>query len=53
MYKSVLGKINEGFDYLGYQFKGDLISPRATSIEKLKDSIVSTECRFFVSRMRF
>jgi retron-type reverse transcriptase len=39
--KSVLGKINEGFDYLGYQFKGDLISPRATSIEKLKDSIVS------------
>ncbi|VVM23868.1 reverse transcriptase, partial [uncultured Gammaproteobacteria bacterium] len=39
--KSVLGKIDEKFDYLGYQFKGGLISPRTTSIEKLKDSIVS------------
>jgi len=39
--KSVIGKIGEDFDYLGYRFKGELISPRLASIEKLKDSLVS------------
>ncbi len=39
--KSITGKIGENFDYLGYQFEGDLISPRPASIEKLKESLVS------------
>lgn len=39
--KSVIGKIGERFDYLGYQFDGPVISPRDASIEKLKESLVS------------
>jgi retron-type reverse transcriptase len=39
--KSVIGKVGEKFDYLGYQFDGNLISPRDASIEKLKESLVS------------
>ena len=39
--KSVIGKVGEKFDYLGYQFEGALIGPRPASIEKLKDSLVS------------
>lgn len=39
--KSVIGKIGEKFDYLGYQFDGQIISPREASIEKLKESLVS------------
>ncbi|MBE9526575.1 MAG: RNA-dependent DNA polymerase [Proteobacteria bacterium] len=39
--KSILGKIGETFDYLGYKFEGDLVSPRDGAIEKLKESLVS------------
>lgn len=39
--KSVIGKVGEKFDYLGYQFDGNNISPREASIEKLKESLVS------------
>ena len=39
--KSVMGEIGENFDYLGYQFEGDIISPRPASVEKLKESLVS------------
>lgn len=38
--KSVIGKVGEKFDYLGYQFDGKSISPRVASIEKLKESLV-------------
>ncbi len=39
--KSVIGKVGDKFDYLGYQFDGQIISPREASIEKLKESLVS------------
>ncbi len=39
--KSVIGRLGEKFDYLGYHFKGYQISPREASIEKLKESLVS------------
>jgi len=39
--KSVLGKITEDFDYLGYVFKSGVVSPRNSSVERLKESIVS------------
>lgn len=39
--KSVIGRVGEKFDYLGYQFEGHKISPREVSIEKLKESLVS------------
>lgn len=38
--KSMTGKINNGFDYLGYDFKGNQVSVRSGSIDKLKTSLV-------------
>jgi hypothetical protein len=39
--KSVIGKMDEKFNYLGYEFKGKNIKPREASIEKLKESLAS------------
>ncbi|MEX0829997.1 MAG: reverse transcriptase domain-containing protein [Nitrospirales bacterium] len=39
--KSLTGAIGDSFDYLGYQFKGKEINPRPTSVERLKESLVS------------
>lgn len=38
--KSVISRINNDFDYLGYLFKDNLITVRSGSVEKLKASIV-------------
>ncbi len=38
--KSKIGRIEDGFDYLGYDFKGTDVSVRSGSIEKLKASLV-------------
>lgn len=50
--KSVMGKIGEKFDYLGYQFDGSTISPREASIEKLKESLVSIFTSYKHSRKK-
>jgi len=50
--KSVLGKIGDKFDYLGYQFEGNLISPREASVEKLKESLVSIFTGYKHSRIK-
>lgn len=50
--KSILGKITEDFDYLGYQFQGGIISPRSGSIEKLKESLVSLFTSYKHSRIK-
>jgi hypothetical protein len=50
--KSVLGKVGKKFDYLGYQFEGSLISPRAASIEKLKESLVSIFTSYKHSKLK-
>ena len=39
--KSSIGPIIEGFSYLGYQFNYNSITSRKSSIEKLKNSLVS------------
>ncbi|MFT7413060.1 MAG: RNA-directed DNA polymerase [Paraglaciecola sp.] len=39
--KSTIARLGKRFDYLGYQFVGDLISARTGTIEKLKASLVS------------
>ena len=39
--KSKICKIQDRFDYLGYEFENGIVSAREGSIEKLKDSIVS------------
>jgi len=39
--KSQIGKVTEKFDYLGYQFNNGTISCRQSSLEKLRESIVS------------
>lgn len=39
--KSVIGELGEKFDYLGYEFEGKIIRPRKSSIDKLKESLVS------------
>ena len=40
-HKSKIDTIQNGFDYLGYDFKGRIISARSGTIEKLKSSLVS------------
>ena len=39
--KSSIERLGRKFDYLGYQFMGNLISARTGTVEKLKHSIVS------------
>jgi RNA-directed DNA polymerase len=39
--KSTIERLGQKFDYLGYQFNDGLISARAGSINRLKDSLVS------------
>lgn len=39
--KSKISKISSSFDYLGYQFKGELVSARIGSIDKLRTSLVN------------
>lgn len=39
--KSKIDTISSGFDYLGYEFKGSVISARNGTIEKLRSSLVS------------
>ncbi|MFZ7338148.1 reverse transcriptase domain-containing protein, partial [Comamonas jiangduensis] len=38
--KSKADKINKGFDFLGYQFYGDEVSPKNSSIENFEASLV-------------
>lgn len=40
--KSTIGKIGNSFGYLGYQFHGPLVTARSGSVDKLKDSLVSS-----------
>jgi hypothetical protein len=50
--KSVLGKIDEKFDYLGYQFKGGLISPfvvRSYKVLRLNINVKSIHQMFNMS----
>jgi retron-type reverse transcriptase len=39
--KSSISLLNDGFDYLGYKFKGSLITARRGTIENLKASLVA------------
>lgn len=39
--KSKIDRISQGFDYLGYQISGSRISVRASSVEKIKDSLAA------------
>lgn len=39
-HKSSISKINDGFNYLGYDFKGETVSVKQGSIDKLKASLV-------------
>ncbi|OUS09081.1 RNA-dependent DNA polymerase [Gammaproteobacteria bacterium 42_54_T18] len=38
--KSSIGRLEDRFDYLGYQFDGGLISARQGSVDKLKESLI-------------
>lgn len=50
--KSQAGLIGSGFDFLGYQFKGDKISPKDSSIESFEASLVKefTTYRYAVNK---
>ena len=50
--KSSIGFITSGFDYLGYQFLGDQVTPRIGSVERLKNSLVSIFTGYKYSRQR-
>jgi retron-type reverse transcriptase len=39
--KSSIGPISNGFSYLGYSFKNSVVTSRISSVEKLKESLVS------------
>ncbi|BCV44358.1 RNA-dependent DNA polymerase [Shewanella algae] len=39
--KSSIGRISKRFDYLGYQFEGNLVTARQATIEKLRTSLVA------------
>jgi RNA-directed DNA polymerase len=39
-HKSSIGRINDGFDYLGYDFQDQLVSVKPVSVEKIKSSLV-------------
>ncbi|WP_444958109.1 reverse transcriptase domain-containing protein [Microbulbifer sp. ZKSA002] len=39
--KSSIGPISDGFEYLGYKFSPNLVTARAASVERLKESLVS------------
>lgn len=44
--KSTIGKIGEEFNYLGYSFKKNIVTVRKSSIDKLKESLVSRFTRY-------
>lgn len=50
--KSVIGKLGEKFDYLGYEFEVSAIRPRKASIEKLRESLVSIFTGYKYSRIK-
>jgi RNA-directed DNA polymerase len=50
--KSKIGRVGEKFDYLGYEFKGSLVSAREGSVEKLKLSLVSIFTGYKHSRIK-
>ena len=50
--KSFIGRLEEPFDYLGYQFNGSTISARTATIEKLKHSLVSIFTSYKHSRQK-
>ena len=39
--KSSISHLSDCFDYLGYQFKGDLVTARKVTVEKLRASLVA------------
>lgn len=50
--KSIIKKLNQPFDYLGYQFNQATVSARDASIEKLKHSIVSIFTSYKYSKQK-
>ena len=40
-HKSSIGPISKGFDYLGYKFEAESVTARISSVERLKQSLVS------------
>jgi len=50
--KSTIERLGRRFDYLGYQFTGNLISARTGSVDKLKSSIVSIFTSFKHSKLK-
>jgi RNA-directed DNA polymerase len=50
--KSTIERLGRRFDYLGYQFTGNLISARTGSVDKLKSSIVSIFTSYKHSKLK-
>jgi retron-type reverse transcriptase len=50
--KSTIEPLGRRFDYLGYQFTGNLVSARTGSVEKLKSSIVSIFTSYKHSKLK-
>lgn len=50
--KSSIGPIDQGFDYLGYQFFGSRVSARIGSVERLKNSLVSIFTSYKYSKQK-
>ena len=48
--KTKVCEISEGFSYLGYKFKPDLISVRKKSVEKIRNSLIGTFTAFKYSK---
>lgn len=50
--KSSIGPVANGFDYLGYQFADGLVTVRAGSVERLKESLVSIFTSYKYSKQK-
>lgn len=50
--KSSIGPLVSGFDYLGYKFHGNSITARKSSVERLKESLVSIFTSYKYSKLK-
>jgi RNA-directed DNA polymerase len=50
--KSSIGPIRDGFDYLGYHFSDDGVTARNSSVERLKESLVSIFTNYKYSKQK-
>lgn len=50
--KSKIGLIRDGFDYLGYHFSDDEVTARSSSVERLKESLVSIFTSYKYSKQK-